>query len=329
MLRYSATSPSPGTMAEIVAKKTPGKVDPFGTGKVLVVDCLSPFPAEVTDPFLMLHAFGPAHISAMPTFGMHPHRGFCEVPYLKKGKWYATDPWNMRGEGEDAKMLEGQLQFGKAGRGIEHGMRKDEVYDGLVQGFQMWVNLKSENKLDPPVFQNARPDALPLLLLSPKAKAKLLVGTLQGQASPVDSFGVDCVYTDYMLENGGEASCARTPAQVSAFAYVYEGKGTLGVSGTVVAAGETVRFGPVGDLVFKADQGSNLGVMVLVGTPLKEPIIQHGPFVMSTRQQIMQAFEEYQRGQGFISEECEYRLYTKEGKIITKRAREQEYLQTR
>lgn len=300
-------------MAEIVAKKTPGKVDPFGTGKVLVVDCLSPFPAEVTDPFLMLHAFGPAHISAMPTFGMHPHRGFCEVPYLKKGKWYATDPWNMRGEGEDAKMLEGQcgagarpdvipnfpplprghsrtkssarslpmharcsrrLQFGKAGRGIEHGMRKDEVYDGLVQGFQMWVNLKSENKLDPPVFQNARPDALPLLLLSPKAKAKLLVGTLQGQASPVDSFGVDCVYTDYMLENGGEASCARTPAQVSAFAYVYEGKGTLGVSGTVVAAGETVRFGPVGDLVFEADQGSNLGVMVLVGTPLKEPIIQ-------------------------------------------------------
>ena len=121
-------------MAEVVAKHQPGRIDPFGTGKVLVVDCLQPFPAEVTDPFLLLHAFGPIHVSAMPTFGMHPHRGFNEVPYLKKGTWFATDPWNMHGDGEDAKFLEGMLQWGKAGRGIEHGMRKDTTYDGPVQG---------------------------------------------------------------------------------------------------------------------------------------------------------------------------------------------------
>ena len=172
-----------------------------------MVDCLGEFPASVTDPFLLLHSFGPTHISGMPTFGMHPHRGFCEVPYLKKGTWFATDPWNMNGEGEDAKFLEGQLQWGKAGRGIEHGMRKDSTYDGPVQGFQLWVNLKSENKLDPPIFQNARADALPLLTLSPQVKAKLLVGGLADKVSPIDTFGVDVSYIDYMLDSGGEATC--------------------------------------------------------------------------------------------------------------------------
>ena len=66
-------------MAEVTSKTKPGKIDPFGTGKVLVVDCLGKFSAQATDPFLLLHAFGPTHISGMPTFGMHPHRGFCEV----------------------------------------------------------------------------------------------------------------------------------------------------------------------------------------------------------------------------------------------------------
>ena len=316
-------------MAEVVSKNVPGKIDPFGTGKVLVVDCLGEFPASVTDPFLLLHSFGPTHISGMPTFGMHPHRGFCEVPYLKKGTWFATDPWNMNGEGEDAKFLEGQLQWGKAGRGIEHGMRKDSTYDGPVQGFQLWVNLKSENKLDPPIFQNARADALPLLTLSPQVKAKLLVGGLADKVSPIDTFGVDVSYIDYMLDSGGEATCPRAASRVSAFAYVYEGKGSLGSNGVVVNAGETARFGPAGDLTIRADQGSHLGVMLLMGTPLKEPIVQHGPFVMSSKQQIMQAFEQYQRGQGFIAEECEYRLHTSQGTIVSKRGLEQQYLARR
>ena len=317
-------------MAEVVSKTTPGKIDPFGTGKVLVVDCLGRYPAAETDPFLLLHAFGPTHISGMPTFGMHPHRGFCEVPYLKKGTWFATDPWNMNGEGEDAKFLEGQLQFGKAGRGIEHGMRKDTTYDGPVQGFQLWVNLKAENKLDPPVFQNARPDALPLLKLSPKVQAKLLVGGLNERASPVDTFGVDATYLDYMIEAGGEAAVPRGgDGRVSAFAYVYEGKGSLGANGVAVSAGETVRFGPAGELRLCADQGVALGAMVLIGTPLKEPIVQHGPFVMSSQQQIMQAFQEYQSGRGFIADECEYRLHTAEGTKVSKRAVEREYLARR
>ena len=101
-------------MAATVEKKVqPGKTDPFGTGKILVTDCLDKFSQTQSDPFLLLHHFGPAHISAMPQFGMHRTEGSTSA-YLKQGRWLGTDPWNMRGEGQDALFAEGQLQWGKA-----------------------------------------------------------------------------------------------------------------------------------------------------------------------------------------------------------------------
>ena len=190
-------------MATVEKKVVPGKTDPFGTGKILVTDCLDKFSQQQSDPFLLLHHFGPAHISAMPQFGMHPHRGFNECPYLKQGRWLGTDPWNMSGEGQDALFAEGQLQWGKSGRGIEHGMKFDPTYDGPVQGFQLWINLKSANKLDPPEFQNARADAMPLIDVGPGAKAKVLLGELNGQASPVETQGIRCQYCDYLCGNHG------------------------------------------------------------------------------------------------------------------------------
>ena len=209
----------PLAMATVEKKASPGKTDPFGTGKILVTDCFDKFSNEQQDPFLMLHHFGPAPMKSMPQFGMHPHRGFNEVPYLKQGRWLATDPWNMQAAGEDAVFAEGQLQWGKCGSGIEHGMKFDATYDGPVQGFQLWINLRSENKLDPPEFQNARSDALPLIDVAPKAKAKLLVGELQGQTSPVDSQGIHCQYVDYMLEPGAEVVHPRAAGMSTLFVY--------------------------------------------------------------------------------------------------------------
>ena len=139
----------------------------------------------------------------------------------------------MRGEGQDALFAEGQLQWGKSGRGIEHGMKFDPTYDGPVQGFQLWINLKSENKLDPPEFQNARADAIPLVNVStiddrgPGAKAKVLLGELDGQASPVETQGIRCQYCDYELEAGSEATHPRATGMSTLFVYVYEGSGTF------------------------------------------------------------------------------------------------------
>ena len=214
-------------MATVEKKVQPGKTDPFGTGKILVTDCLDKFSQTQSDPFLLLHHFGPAHISAMPQFGMHPHRGFNECPYLKQGRWLGTDPWNMRGEGQDALFAEGQLQWGKSGRGIEHGMKFDPTYDGPVQGFQLWINLRSENKLDPPEFQNARADAMPLVDVAPGVRAKVLLGALNGQASPVETQGIRCQYVDYELDANAEATHPRPNGMSTLFVYVYEGSGTF------------------------------------------------------------------------------------------------------
>jgi len=315
-------------MATVDKKVTPGKTDPFGTGKILVTDCLDQFRGPESDPFLMLHHFGPAHISAMPQFGMHPHRGFNECPYLKQGRWLATDPWNMQAEGEDAIFAEGQLQWGKSGCGIEHGMKFDPSYDGPVNGFQLWVNLKAENKLDPPEFQNARADSLPLLEVAPNAKAKLLVGELHGQKSPVDSQGIACQYVDYMLDGGSEVTHPRTAGMATLFLYIYDGAGSFGANGVVGQRGEVLRCAATGDVQIRADRGSSLGFMLLAGAPLKEPIVQHGPFVMSTKAQIMQAFQDYQSG-NFLKQECTYKLHTKEGTVTSKRHIEDAYFRQR
>lgn len=315
------------TTADVVRKARPGKTAPTGDRSFLVVDCLQPFEQEETDPFLLLHAFGPTQISAMPPLGMHPHRGFNECPYLKKGRWLATDPWNMDAEGEDAIFAEGQLQWGKCAGGIEHGMKFDSNYSGAVMGFQLWVNLQADKKLDPPVFQNARADALPVLEPAPKVKAKLLVGSLHGAASPVDTQGIRCQYVDYMLEAGAEVTHPRLEGMSALFVYVYEGAGEFGGSKVSAAAGEVMNFGASGDVVLKATDGG-LGVLLLAGAPLREPVVQHGPFVMSSRAQIMKAFEDYQSGR-FLHEECTYVLHTASGTSETKRGIEDKYRRQR
>ena len=301
-------------MAAVCEKETPGKTDPFGTGRILVTDCLDKFSNEQTDPFLMLHHFGPAHITAMPQFGMHPHRGFNECPYLKQGRWLATDPWNMEAEGQDAVFEEGQLQWGKSGRGIEHGMKFDPSYDGPVQGFQLWINLKAANKLDPPEFQNARADAMPLIDVGPGAKAKLLLGELNGKASPVETQGISCQYIDYELDAGSEATHPRAAGISTLFIYVYEGSGAFG--GVTAKKGEVLRMSATGDVQVRAS--TKLGFMLLAGAPLREPIVQHGPFVMSNQDQIMQAFQDYHSG-NFLAQECTYKLHTKGKTVTTKR----------
>jgi redox-sensitive bicupin YhaK (pirin superfamily) len=231
-----------------------------------------------------------------------------------------TDPWNMSGEGEHALIVEGQLQWGRCSGGTEHGMRFDESYHGPSAGFQLWVNLRAENKMGPPVFQNARPEVLPLLAPAPLVAAKLFVGELHGAVPPVDTMGIRCQYVDYMLEPGGEATHPHPSGMTALFVYVYDSAGSFGSSLPVVSAqGEVMSLGPSGDVALRADQGVALGCLLIAGEPLKEPIVQHGPFAMSTRAQIVQAFEEYQRGVSFVAAECEYRLHEAGGTEVIKR----------
>lgn len=168
--------------ARVFKKGKPSQCDPTGTG-LIVNDILTPWNFPDSDPFILLHEFGPTEggVGNVP-IGMHPHRGFNEVPYLKQGHWIATDAWTPEGDPLHS-MRSGCVQWGFIGSGIEHGAKFDKTYTGTLHGFQLWVNLPAANKMDAPSFQDAEPEALPVLRLSDTAQANVLVGSVQGTAS--------------------------------------------------------------------------------------------------------------------------------------------------
>jgi len=202
-------------------------------------------------------------------------------------------------------MSSGCLQWGYIGSGIEHGAKFDKAYTGPVHGFQLWVNLPSKNKMDPPCFQDAEPAALPVVQLSEKARAKVLVGELLGAASPIDTGAVHVQYVDFTLETGASFSHALPDGFTTVFVYVYGGQGR--VCGEPCRRGDILKLEACGLVVMSAD-ADDFGMLLLSGIPLKEKIVQHGPFVMSSNQQIQQAFRDYQSGR-FLNETCEYVLH--------------------
>ena len=141
-------------MATVEKKVQLGKTDPFGTGKILVTDCLDKL-YQQSDPSCCCTTSGRSTSVRCRNLGCTPPR-VQRVSLPEAGSVARHGSMEHAGEGQDALFAEGQLQWGKSGRGIEHGMKFDPTYDGPVQGFQLWINLKSANKLDPPEFQNAR-----------------------------------------------------------------------------------------------------------------------------------------------------------------------------
>eukprot|EP00747_Dinoflagellata_sp_TGD_P201241 gnl/TRDRNA2_/TRDRNA2_74722_c0_seq1.p1 gnl/TRDRNA2_/TRDRNA2_74722_c0~~gnl/TRDRNA2_/TRDRNA2_74722_c0_seq1.p1 ORF type:complete len:303 (-),score=51.05 gnl/TRDRNA2_/TRDRNA2_74722_c0_seq1:377-1246(-) len=286
----------------------------------MVNDVLSPFPNyKDTDPFILLHEFGPT--SKLPNIpvGLHPHRGFNEVPYLKQGRWVPLDYWNPDGD-PSQPTCSGMLQWGKVGSGIEHGAKFDRSYTGPLHGFQLWVNLPSAQKMDPPCFQDAQPEALPEIQLSPLVTAKLLVGELAGQSSPMDTGSVRVQYIDFIMAAGGTVMHPIADGLSSVYVYVYQGSGTVGSTKQAARRGEVLRIeSGCQALDLSADKGEAFGCLFLAGAPLKEPIVQHGPFVMSSQEQIRQAFADFQRGR-LCNDTCNYVLHKPEGPVKTQRS---------
>eukprot|EP00931_Biecheleriopsis_adriatica_P102874 TRINITY_DN77782_c0_g1_i1.p1 TRINITY_DN77782_c0_g1~~TRINITY_DN77782_c0_g1_i1.p1 ORF type:complete len:330 (+),score=42.49 TRINITY_DN77782_c0_g1_i1:76-990(+) len=295
-------------MARVAKIGKPSQCDPTGTG-MIVNDILTPWNFPETDPFILLHEFGPIEggMKTMPV-GMHPHRGFNEAPYLKQGCWVGTDAWKPKGDPAHP-MTSGSFQWGMIGSGIEHGVNFEKKYTGTVHGFQLWVNLPAAEKMDPPCFQDSEPDALPLVAISENVTAKVLAGELQGSCSPVDTGSVRVNYIDFMLRPGASFEHTFAEDHTSVFLYIYAGRGTAGSQ--AVQRGDVLKVEPSGSLAITAKDGE-LGLLALSGVPLGERIVQHGPFVMSTREQIQQTFHDYQRGK-FLNETCKYIRHTAGG----------------
>jgi quercetin 2,3-dioxygenase len=251
------------------------------------------------DPFLMLDEFysdNPNdYIAGFPS---HPHRGFETVTYMLDGRMRHEDHLGNRGD-----LGPGDVQWMTAARGIIHSEMPQQS-EGRMRGFQLWLNLPSKEKMKPACYRDIPADAIPRVLLPHGGEVKVIAGMLKLDGGvirgPMNGGGAelstDPLYLDVRLPAGAEFS-APIAAGHSAFLYTYEGSAKIGAAGAakplphraagVLSDGESVRV-----------QAGAEGVrfLLLAARPLREPVVQYGPFVMNTREEIEQALADYRDG---------------------------------
>jgi len=243
------------------------------------------------DPFLLLDEFrsaeGSDYVAGFPD---HPHRGFETVTYMLAGRMRHGD-----NQGNVGLLAPGSVQWMTAGRGIVHS-EMPEQQDGLLWGFQLWVNLPAKDKMTAPRYQDIAPDAIPEADLPGGVRVRLIAGSAGDVTGPVSGVATAPVYLDVALPAGARFDHV-LPAGHTAFAYVFEGDARIGPDD----AAETVRRGELAVLgdggTFAAAAGDAPARLILVaGRPLKEPVAKYGPFVMNTQEEIRQAVEDYRAG---------------------------------
>ncbi len=244
------------------------------------------------DPFLMLDAFGSEtaddYIGGFPS---HPHRGFETVTYMLAGRMRHRDS-----VGNVGLLEPGSLQWMTAGRGIIHS-EMPEQQEGRMAGFQLWVNLSAADKLSPPRYQDIPPDQVPLLSLPGGVTVRVLAGSSRGVRGAVTRPTTEPLYLDISLPPGASIE-EPLPAGHNAFVHVFGGE--VDIEGTRVATDRMAILDnePGADGVRLAAVGAEPARLLLVaGRPLNEPIVQHGPFVMNTIEEIQRAVMDFQRGE--------------------------------
>lgn len=240
------------------------------------------------DPFLMLDAFGSDqaddYIAGFPD---HPHRGFETVTYMIAGRMRHRDS-----AGNEGLLENGGVQWMTAGRGVIHS-ELPEQEEGLMEGFQLWLNLPAAGKMQPPWYRDFKAADLPQLQL-PGVNLTVIAGQSQGLAGAVQRERTEPLYLDLHMSAGSRFS-QPLPASHNAFVYVYRGQVSLAGQSVPVQKMAILANDPASDGVqIEASQDSRL--LLIAGRPLREPIVQYGPFVMNTKQEIYQAVTDFQSG---------------------------------
>ncbi|MEV6520770.1 pirin family protein [Longispora sp. NPDC051575] len=248
------------------------------------------------DPFIHMDQmgevdYGPGEPKGTP---WHPHRGFETVTYMIDGEMAHSDS-----NGGGGLIGGGDTQWMTAGAGILHIETPPEhlvMSGGLFHGVQLWVNLPKSNKLAAPRYQDITGNKV-ALLTSPDGGAliRVIAGELAGHAGPGST------YTPITLVHATVAPGASVTlpwrADFNALAYALGGSGTVGAEKRPLASGQLAVYGPGGALTVAADPGgAPLDVFVLGGKPIREPVAAYGPFVMNTRAELVQAFEDFKAG---------------------------------
>lgn len=243
------------------------------------------------DPFLMLDEFGTDRPEDyLAGFPDHPHRGFETVTYMLDGRMRHKD-----NHGNEGLLTPGSVQWMTAGRGLVHS-EMPEQESGRMRGFQLWVNLPAREKMTDPRYQEFAPERIPQVEPAEGVSVKVIAGSVGDVSGPIVQPATDPLYLDITLAAGSHWRYT-LPAGHNAFAYVFEGGVAVGEgeSARAVAQSELAVLGGGRQLQLQA--GAQEARLILVaGRPLREPVARHGPFVMNTREELMQAFIDYQEG---------------------------------
>lgn len=247
------------------------------------------------DPFLMLDAFSSDnpddYIAGFPD---HPHRGFETVTYMLSGHMRHRDS-----AGHEGLLESGGVQWMTAGRGVIHSEIPEQV-DGLMEGFQLWLNLPSQRKMTEPWYRDFPSEAIPEYVTPQGVAVRVIAGSSNGVAGAVAREITEPLYLDIHLPAGAEFSTA-LPASHNAFIYVYRGVVTVGDVPVemrrmgILSNPEILGNTPGADGV-TLTATADARLILVAGKPLNEPIVQYGPFVMNAQQEIHQALNDFNNG---------------------------------
>ena len=240
------------------------------------------------DPFLMLDAFRNEnpddYIGGFPD---HPHRGFETVTYMIAGRMRHRDS-----AGNEGLLGPGGAQWMTAGSGLVHS-ELPEQEAGLMEGFQLWLNLPAASKMVAPSYRDIPPAAIPEFQATGGVRVRVIAGESHGVAGAVSRPDTDPLYLDVHLPAGARFAQA-LPAGHNAFTYTY--RGSARVSGTEAPDRHMAILANDGRESVEIEAIGDTRVLIVAGRPLNEPIAQYGPFVMNTADQIRQTLDDYRRG---------------------------------
>lgn len=247
------------------------------------------------DPFLMLDNFG----SDDPNdygggFPDHPHRGFETVTYMIAGRMRHRDS-----AGHEGLLQNGGVQWMTAGRGVVHS-EMPEQEEGVMEGFQLWLNLPSAQKMCIPDYQDIQSDKIPELELASGIKVRIIAGQSHGIVGAVNRdpilFPTQALYLDIHFDKQAHFQQNLSPDH-NAFLFVYRGHAK------VISANQETTVG-LHRMAILQNEGTGVEIsatagtklLLIAGKPLNEPIAQYGPFVMNTREELMQAVDDFRAG---------------------------------
>ncbi|MFO1406773.1 MAG: pirin family protein [Steroidobacteraceae bacterium] len=245
------------------------------------------------DPFLMLDEFfSDDPNDYLAGFPAHPHRGFETVTYMLEGRMRHEDVLGNRGD-----LGPGDVQWMTAARGIIHSEMPQQT-EGRMRGFQLWINLPAREKMKPAAYRDIPASTIPTLPLDGGGEARVIAGTLvQGGRSasgPIGGLSTEPLYFDLRLPPGAGATVPLPPTH-NAFLYVYDGEATVGPDSKSLPYRAAGVLTPGHEVAVTA-AGTGACMLLLAGRPIGERVVQYGPFVMNTPDEIHRAIQDFQSG---------------------------------